>query len=43
VLASLIFFRFLMTLPNPEDVDNGDEPSESGPTDSGPTDPLVPE
>ena len=26
VAASLVFFRFLMTLPNPEDVDNGDEP-----------------
>jgi hypothetical protein len=23
-LASILFFRFLMTLPNPEDVDNGD-------------------
>jgi Na+/melibiose symporter-like transporter len=32
-LASLVFFRFLLTLPNPEDVDNGDGP--------GPTDPLV--
>lgn len=26
VAASLVFFRFLTTLPNPEDVDNGDEP-----------------
>ena len=31
--TSLLFFRFLMTLPNPEDVDNGDRPSEPGPTD----------
>ena len=31
-LASLIFFRFLMTLPNPEDVDNGDT-FEAGTTD----------
>lgn len=33
LLASLIFFRFLMTLPNPEDVDNGDPTSDAGPTD----------
>ncbi|CAN5400536.1 MFS transporter [soil metagenome] len=33
VVASLVFFRFLMTLPNPEDVDNGDSVSEPGPTD----------
>jgi Na+/melibiose symporter-like transporter len=32
-IASLIFFRFVMSLPNPEDVDNGDPPSEPGPTD----------
>lgn len=32
-LATIVFFRFLMTLPNPEDVDNGDEVSEPGPTD----------
>lgn len=32
-LAAIIFFRFLMTLPNPEDVDNGDEATEAGPTD----------
>ncbi|GAB3137246.1 hypothetical protein GCM10027057_15790 [Marisediminicola antarctica] len=25
-VASLVFFRFLMTLPNAEDVDNGDLP-----------------
>lgn len=31
--ASIVFFRFLMTLPNPEDVDNGDAPLEPGPTD----------
>jgi len=34
-VASLVFFRFLITLPNPEDVDNGDG--------AGPTDPLVPQ
>ncbi len=41
VVASLVFFRFLMTLPNPEDVDNGDPTA--GPTDSepGPTDPTL--
>lgn len=38
--ASLIFFRFLMTLPNPEDVDNGDPMPVPGP---GPTDPLLQE
>ena len=37
-LSAIVFFRFLMTLPNPEDVDNGDPVS--GP---GPTDPLVQE
>ena len=36
--ASLVFFRFLMTLPNPEDVDNGD-PREAD--EAGPTDPLM--
>lgn len=35
IVASAVFFRFLMTLPNPEDVDNGD------PSDAGPTDPLA--
>ncbi len=25
-LATLVFYRFLMTLPNPEDIDNGDAP-----------------
>lgn len=39
VVASLVFFRFLMTLPNPEDVDNGD-PLLPGP---GPTDPPLQE
>jgi Na+/melibiose symporter-like transporter len=34
-IASVIFFRFLMTLPNPEDVDNGDT------VEAGPTDPTV--
>jgi Na+/melibiose symporter-like transporter len=34
-IAGAIFFRFLMTLPNPEDVDNGDR------IEPGPTDPLV--
>lgn len=32
-IAGLVFFRFLTRLPNPEDVDNGDE--------AGPTDPLI--
>jgi len=32
-VAGVVFFRFLSRLPNPEDVDNGDE--------AGPTDPLV--
>jgi Na+/melibiose symporter-like transporter len=33
VLGALVFFRFLMGLPNAEDVDNGDRPvTESGPT-----------
>ena len=35
-LSAVVFFRFLMSLPNPEDVDNGDRP-----VDPGPTDPLV--
>ncbi|MDQ1572258.1 MAG: hypothetical protein QOF79_2932 [Actinomycetota bacterium] len=26
-VVGILFFRFLMTLPNPEDVDNGDRPS----------------
>lgn len=37
-LSGILFFRFLMSLPNPEDVDNGDRPAEPGPTD-----PLVQE
>ncbi|CAN5145346.1 MFS transporter [soil metagenome] len=32
-LATLVFFRFVMSLPNPEDVDNGDLAPDSGPTD----------
>lgn len=39
VVATLVFFRFLMSLPNPEDVDNGDVPQPD--TDAGPTDPLA--
>jgi Na+/melibiose symporter-like transporter len=31
-VAGILFFRFLMSLPNPEDVDNGDRPM----TDAGP-------
>ena len=38
-LASLIFFRFVMTLPNPEDVDNGDVVGEKN--EAGPTDPML--
>ncbi len=34
-IASLVFFRFLMTLPNPEDVSSEPTPG------AGPTDPLV--
>ena len=40
LVASIVFFRFLMTLPNPEDVDNGDVPLVPGP---GPTDAMVQE
>ena len=40
-LASLVFFRFVMTLPNPEDVDNGDFASEPLVAEAGPTDPLL--
>jgi hypothetical protein len=33
VVSAIVFFRFLMSLPNAEDVDNGDRPvTESGPT-----------
>jgi len=40
--ASLVFFRFLMTLPNPEDVDNGDSAlAETGTSEPGPTDPTL--
>jgi hypothetical protein len=44
IVASVIFFRFLMTLPNPEDIDNGDRvPGEDivGDGEAGPTDPAV--
>lgn len=39
-IASILFFRFLMSLPNPEDVDNGDSVlvADPGP---GPTDPVL--
>lgn len=37
IVLGLIFYRFLMTLPNPEDIDNGDAP----PTATG-TMPVVP-
>ncbi|TFB80356.1 MFS transporter [Terrimesophilobacter mesophilus] len=50
-LAGIIWFQFLMTLPNPEDVDNGDDAAiagaadagaaEAGVTGAGPTDPVV--
>lgn len=39
VVATVLFFRFLMTLPNPEEVDNGD--GHLGVDGAGPTDPLV--
>jgi hypothetical protein len=38
-IASVIFFRFLMTLPNPEDIDNGDEHLLGSEPGAGPTDP----
>ncbi|MEO6533766.1 MAG: MFS transporter [Pseudolysinimonas sp.] len=31
-VASVVFFRFVTRLPNPEDVDNGDRPEEALPT-----------
>ena len=49
-VAGIIWFRFLTTLPNPEDIDNGDDVSLAGAVggatgsagaDAGPTDPLV--
>lgn len=40
VVASLLLFRFLMTLPNPEDVDNGDDDLVLA--EAGPTDPVAP-
>ena len=49
-VASLVFFRFVTRLPNPEDVDNGDRPQGAAGADSGageaealPTQPLVEE
>ncbi len=45
--AGIIWFRFLVTLPNPEDVDNGDEAAMSGAAGTasdqgpGPTDPSI--
>lgn len=39
-LAGIVWFRFLKTLPNPEDVDNGDEAALAG---AGPTDPAIQE
>jgi hypothetical protein len=39
-VAGILFFRFLMTLPNPEDVDNGDVPV-VGPTEVGPAGVIV--
>lgn len=52
IALSVVFFRFLMTLPNPEDIDNGDrEPGETaeetileelvGDGEAGPTDPNL--
>ena len=48
LVASVIFFRFLMTLPNPEDIDNGDRaPGDDAPEEpdlddeAGPTDPTL--
>jgi MFS family permease len=45
-VASLVFFRFVTGLPDPEDVDNGDRPQGSarvGPVDSLPVQPLAEE
>jgi MFS family permease len=45
-VASLIFFRFVTRLPNPEDVDNGDRPpvaADAEPADALPPGPLVEE
>ena len=37
-LAGIVYFRFFSSLPNPEDIDNGDEALENIPAD-----PLIPE
>jgi hypothetical protein len=43
-LAGIIWFRFLKSLPEPEDVDNGDDAALAGPdTSAGPTDPAIQE
>ena len=45
-VASLVFFRFVSRLPNPEDVDNGDRPpgaAEAEPAEALPPGPLVEE
>lgn len=51
-LAGIIWFRFIKSLPNPEDVDNGDEAALAGsgdagpvaePSSAGPTDPMAQE
>lgn len=45
-VASLVFFRFVVTLPNAEDVDNGDGPraaDDARPIEALPTQPLVEE
>lgn len=43
-LAGIVWFRFLCSLPNPEDVDNGDDAALAGDdTVAGPTDPTVQE
>lgn len=45
-VASLVFFRFVTRLPNPEDVDNGDRPHASAEAEQAealPTQPLVEE
>ena len=39
-VATLLFFRFLLTLPNPEDIDNGD-PATDPSTDPGAPDPST--
>ncbi|MBX3094134.1 MAG: MFS transporter [Cryobacterium sp.] len=40
VLIGLVWYRFLMRLPNPEDVDNGDEAALAAPSEAAPAPPT---